>query len=387
MLAAAHIYATVHTDFGLWDRIPEVKLDDVFHQYLVQAIATDRRYDFDLATLALIGRLRSGHTWFDDAWLEREYGAPLGFTARVIGQQWVVSRSGIRGLQAGDVIQTIDGRTMDAFYETHRPFISGSNERETRDGLFQAPYLFPQRFTLHLSDGRDVGVDRSQRLTEPVAQVESRWIVKDQVRYIRLPSFGDASVGVWARDQVNQFRHAAALIIDVRGNLGGMAGPTSEVQAALLGTTRARWRERTPARIGRLEADGAEQSELSYERAPPIQRFQAAPDSAFYTGRVVILMDGECTSSCEDFVMPFKGHPRATLVGDTTAGTFSQTVHSVFGGMIVSIATTEVYFTDRSQFEGIGVAPDILVRPTIADLKEGRDPVLARAVEVIAANR
>ena len=36
-----------------------------------------------------------------------------------------------------------------------------------------------------------------------------------------------------------------------------------------------------------------------------------------------------------------------------------------------------------SRFIGIGVMPDIEARQTVADFREGRDPVLERALEVM----
>ncbi len=37
---------------------------------------------------------------------------------------------------------------------------------------------------------------------------------------------------------------------------------------------------------------------------------------AVYSGELVILTDGDCTSACEDFVMPFKDNGRAKIVWD-----------------------------------------------------------------------
>ncbi len=41
---------------------------------------------------------------------------------------------------------------------------------------------------------------------------------------------------------------------------------------------------------------------------------------AVYSGELFILTDGDCTSACEDFVMPFKDNGRAKIVGGTTVG-------------------------------------------------------------------
>jgi C-terminal processing protease CtpA/Prc len=47
--------------------------------------------------------------------------------------------------------------------------------------------------------------------------------------------------------------------------------------------------------------------------------------------------------------------------------------------MLLNIAAVRHSFPDGSQFEGIGVAPDIETRTTAEDLKASRDVVLTRA--------
>ncbi len=382
MVVAARVYAVTSAHFALWDRVPQLDLDSSYRQYVQQAIASDARQDFDRATLAFIARLHSGHTWFDDDWLERHAGQPIGFDTRLVDGQWVVVHSQIALLRPGDVVRTIDRQPMDRFVEASRPFISASDDREARDGVFQAPYLFPERFHLGLADGRDIVVDRTRNPQAPEPHVESRWLIENRIAYIRLPSFADMAVGVWAREQVDHFRHADAIVIDLRGNQGGQSWPLQETLARLLGPTHDQWLERMPAHIGRLDTDVARDPAMTYRLAPLL--LAPIPDSLRYTGRVVLLVDSECASACEDFAMPFKGHPRATVVGDTTAGTFSQTVRLTVGDMTVSMAATEVYFANGAPFEGIGIAPDIVVRATVDDIRAGRDPVLARAAQVAA---
>ncbi len=63
--------------------------------------------------------------------------------------------------------------------------------------------------------------------------------------------------------------------------------------------------------------------------------------------------------------MPFKDNGRAILIGSTTAGSTGQPYNKSFGyGMGVAIGTKREYFPDGSQFEGVGIEPDIRVVPT-----------------------
>jgi carboxyl-terminal processing protease len=81
--------------------------------------------------------------------------------------------------------------------------------------------------------------------------------------------------------------------------------------------------------------------------------------------------------------MPFKYSKRATLVGETTAGSFSLTRHVDYeNGMILNIAAVHHLFPDGSQFEGVGITPDVAVDPTPEDLRAGRDPVVQKALDL-----
>src|SRR6202790_9670 len=105
------------------------------------------------------------------------------------------------------------------------------------------------------------------------------------------------------------------------------------------------------------------------------------PDA--YQGRLIFLVDGGCVSACEDLVEPSKESGRAILVGETTQGSSGVPLIYAFGnGMTLRIAAKRYLFPDGSEFEGIGIKPDIEVNTTTEDLQAGRDPVFQRALEL-----
>ncbi|MGO9401876.1 MAG: S41 family peptidase [Terriglobales bacterium] len=101
-------------------------------------------------------------------------------------------------------------------------------------------------------------------------------------------------------------------------------------------------------------------------------------------GRLVILIDGGCASACEDFVMPFKDSHRATLIGETTYGSYSDTYFLTFdNGMMLNTAVTRVSFPDGNRFESVGISPDIRIERTVEDVRSGNDRAMTRALEVL----
>jgi carboxyl-terminal processing protease len=153
------------------------------------------------------------------------------------------------------------------------------------------------------------------------------------------------------------------------------------LQSALMGRPYKSWTESSSEHGGSLLRNYArgypEHSMLILS-----DTFIRAPESV-YAGHLFLLTDRLCSCACEDFVMPFKFSGRATLVGETTAGTYSLTQHVDYSnGMILNISAVHHVFPDGSQFEGVGIAPDVAVETTADDLRAGRDPVLKKAVEI-----
>ena len=102
-----------------------------------------------------------------------------------------------------------------------------------------------------------------------------------------------------------------------------------------------------------------------------------------YIGTLFLLIDRGCVCACEAFIMPFKIAGRARLLGETTAGSYSSTNFTQFeNGMMLNVAAVRHVFPDGSKFEGVGIAPDMEIRPTLQELKAGKDVVLDRALSV-----
>ena len=53
------------------------------------------------------------------------------------------------------------------------------------------------------------------------------------------------------------------------------------------------------------------------------------------------------------------------------------------GGLWTGFSGIGVFYPDKHPTQGLGIVPDIEVRPTIAGLREGRDEVLEEALRQI----
>jgi C-terminal processing protease CtpA/Prc len=115
----------------------------------------------------------------------------------------------------------------------------------------------------------------------------------------------------------------------------------------------------------------------------PANNATIEPSRGAFRGRLILLVDGGCVSACEDLVEPSKDSGRGTIVGEVTQGSSGLPFFYDFhNGMTLKIAVRRDYFPDGSQFEGVGIKPDLEVHATIEDLRNGTDPILEKALEL-----
>jgi carboxyl-terminal processing protease len=398
---ASKLYASIPIYFAHWQPVRDFDLDAAYKEYIGRVTTADTRWDFDHLTLEFMARLKNGHTGFWDTFLDRAGGPPLGFAALPVEDKWTVVETNTDKIKIGDVIERIDKTPMDRFFAEKRKYIAASSEAAAQSVFFYHKHLFPQQFRLLLGSGAEVPIDRStQKLHFPDSpSMEARWIEEPSIAYIRIRSFAEPKYEDFALDAVKEYRNARAVVFDVRGNGGGSTPVRllraiidrpyqdwSQASAVSVGLFRAHARVREIARPGELSEREAGHLDAFSEFAAPQLVAPGAlirPSDPIYRGRILVLTDFACTSACEDFVMPLKYSGRGTIVGERTRGSSGQPFLYDFGnGMSIRISSRRMYFPDGSKFEGVGIAPNVEVRPSIADRRDGKDVVLERAVRL-----
>jgi carboxyl-terminal processing protease len=157
-------------------------------------------------------------------------------------------------------------------------------------------------------------------------------------------------------DQPAASRPLDALIIDMRGRIGGTAGNAGRYLEILDPRgPRVRWRNKSQS--GRL---------LTSLR-----------------GRTAVLIDHHTRSTAELFVHAYKRERQGPLIGTRTAGAVSAgAAFAMPGGNLLYLAVTGLE-VDGEIVEGVGVAPDMEVQRPLPYAR-GADPVIEAAVDVLA---
>jgi carboxyl-terminal processing protease len=369
----AKVFQSIPLHFAHWDDalIAVDQLDAAFQRLVAETQAGGHsRRCFSLATMAFLARLNNGHTRFVDPWLTETLA--LGMELRPLEGRWTVVASVAPGLRAGDVLLAIEGESVEAWYARLTPYLVGSPQSRTAqfgeaNAVFQ-PLLgafLSERYTVTFEDAqgvaRDLVVDRGalETATSDFA-THGRWL-SESVAYLKVPSFLDPACEARALAYLRESAGAARLIIDVRGN-GGGSTPSDLIRALM----------DRPYRSWAVCSDGATTPQL-------LPAMAADPDG--YQGRVVLLVDRGTYSAAEDFTMPFKDNGRAILIGEVTGGSTGQPYYYTFDcSAMLGIGAKRVRLPDGTPFEGVGLAPDVIVTPARGELYAGRDPVLEAAL-------
>lgn len=104
----------------------------------------------------------------------------------------------------------------------------------------------------------------------------------------------------------------------------------------------------------------------------------------YYKGKVMILMNERSQSQSEFTVMALRNAPNAKVIGSDSIGTDGNVASfSLPGGVNTLITGVGIYNPDKSQTQRVGIKPDIYIEPTIQGVKEGRDELLEKAIEII----
>ena len=159
-------------------------------------------------------------------------------------------------------------------------------------------------------------------------------------------------------------RGVKAIIIDLRGNPGGIGAMVIPLAARL---------SATPLTLGTIMYRDFSNT-LATTTSLGIKPF---------TGRVIILVDEGSASTSEIFAAGLQEAKRALVVGDTTAGAaLGSIIEELPGGAVVQIPVADFKTPKGMTIEGRGVQPDRRVFETRAALLAGRDVVLDAGLDL-----
>jgi carboxyl-terminal processing protease len=165
------------------------------------------------------------------------------------------------------------------------------------------------------------------------------------------------------RQAIRDLHDTPALIIDLRGNPGGVFFVRKAIASQLVGT---------PDLF------------LRYRYRDHLEEVYLDPVPDAYQGKVVILVDEHSASSAEEFSGSLQALGRATIVGGQTQGNcLVAEIEALPQGVVMMIPVAQGQTIDGRILEYNGVVPDIAVTLDRLQLLQGIDAQLQAAIQYI----
>ena len=113
--------------------------------------------------------------------------------------------------------------------------------------------------------------------------------------------------------------------------------------------------------------------------------FYTEPAGSFqYTKPVVMLTNLNVFSTGETFILAMKQNAQVQTVGDITGGAFSDAVtRDLPNGWSYRLSIADVRDAQGVNWEGTGIAPTWLVKNTKAELAQGKDKAMEKALQLL----
>jgi C-terminal processing protease CtpA/Prc len=381
LLAGFRIWAVGQYFFPYRELIGE-RWDRVLLEAIPRLEAARDSVEYGLALAEMAAHLHDSHVRVTSPALEAALGiavAPV-YVRMIEGQPVIThftndSLAHAGGAQVGDVILAVDGEDAHARMRRLGRYISAS----TPQALGRIAAIRMTRgvagTTVRLRVRRAGGVVRELELTR-----SSNFDLtgRSGPLFRVLPgNIGYADLGRLPASQVDSMfealRDTRAIIFDDRGYPFGTAWPIAPRLTNTDMPIAARFARPHPA-----SPDTTERTTFEFAQALP------HTDKWRYLKPTVMLIDERTISQAEHTGLFLEAANGTKFIGSPTMGANGDvTVVALPGRVTMSFTGQAVRHADGRQLQRIGLVPDVLVRPTIAGVRAGRDEVLERAVRYL----
>ncbi|WP_373531481.1 S41 family peptidase [Vampirovibrio sp.] len=216
--------------------------------------------------------------------------------------------------------------------------------------------------TLSIKRGNDELLKQIERDEIKIKSVFTKPMDDPQVGYIRLSSFISENMLDEMKDSMKDLTAKQALIIDLRGNYGGLFSNAVEIADMFL-------------------ESGDIVSIVNRERD---RRVYSAHPGTITEKPVVVLIDGGSASASEILAGALKDNHRATLIGSQSFGKgLVQKINTLSNNSGMNITISKYLTPNGTDINKKGIEPNVKAAYTEADYLAQRDPQLDRAMQFL----
>lgn len=365
--------------------LTNTKWDSILKKYVPTFLNAKDELEYELAALQLIGEVNDTHAnlWGGGnkiAELRGKNFAP--FKAEFIENRFVVTDyfnpefSESAKLKVGDIITHINGRSVESVVDSLKNYYPSSNEasmlRDISTDLLRSPenslkltYISgkkTQKQEVTLYENGKLNMYQWYKVNK---NEKSYKILNGNIGYITLANIKEKDIP----EIKKSFKNTKGVIIDIRNY------PSTFVPFALGSYFVSEPTDFVQFTLGNPDNPG----EFVFKKGPKIRS-----DKNNYQGKLVVLVNEKSQSQAEYTAMALRAVNNSTIVGSTTAGADGN-ISSILlpGGLRSVISGIGIYYPDGTETQRIGIVPDVNIKPTIEGIRNGKDEVLEKAIEII----
>ncbi|HUC81592.1 MAG TPA: S41 family peptidase [Flavisolibacter sp.] len=383
-------WAEAKYNFANFDLVPALNWDSLYAAFIPKVMVTKSTVDYYRVLQNFYFYLRDGHTAvMMPASYRKEMSGRLPLQVRWVENKVLVVennslREGEKAIKAGAELTAINGEAVQAYIQKNvSPYLhfstpQDSTERIYRYELFQAKVGEQWQLSFKTPEGKTI------QQTFRFEAIQSRLplllftVLPGNIGYLQLNSFGDEKIVQQFDSVFSAMAKTEALIIDVRNNGGGNGGNGFEILGYLTDkpfyTSKSMLRQYRP--VGR-SWEGVEKGSVEENNWKPYK-------NKLYNQPVVVLTGGATYSAAEDFTATFKNMKRGIVIGEPSGGSTGQPVFFMLpGGGVGYVCAKRDFFSDGTEFVGVGIQPDVVVHATAKSIAAGKDDVLNAAINYL----
>jgi len=337
--------------------------------------------EYHLAMLQLTAKLNDSHAGFVTYFTNSYFGLKWApFTFRLIDNKAIVtgfyndSLCKLNNIKIGDIFLTVNNLPIAEIIKEKSKYIGASNDAARLSTMYYA--IFNGN-----SDSVNVTFERDGKVTKKNlrryyltdflfegldAKKSTSSMLDSNIGYINMGKLQPKDV----TGTINKFKKAKAIIFDARN----YPNWTIYQIANLLNSSKQPFAKFTTPNMSYpgvfnkyIPAITCGENNLNY-----------------YKGKVVLLFNERTQSQAEFTMMALQTAPNVISIGSNTVGADGDISIITFpGGYQTWMTGLGVYYPDGRETQRIGLIPNIKVVPSIEGIKQGRDEVLEKAIEII----
>jgi hypothetical protein len=354
--------------------------DAALRRALQRAATDDGGVPFDTTLQQLVAALRDGHGGvYRPGGVRGTPDLALGWVEGRIVVTAVGDSATARGIRRGDELLAIDGEPARAALARAEGLVSGATPQWVRQ-VALARLLTGDagsRVALRVANPVDAGAParepslvRLNAVPPTPPRPEKVAELRPGILYVDFDRVTDADVAA----AMPRLEAARGIVFDMRGYPNRVNTPS--VLAYLADSTIRSPFFEIPV-VLRPDHAGMRFGDASWSVPPRRPRLRA---------RVAFLSGGGSISYAESTLGVVEDNHLGDIVGEPTAGTNGNiNPFSLPGGYTVRWTGLRVRKRDGTRHHGVGIIPNVPVAPTLRGVREGRDDVLERALDLVSA--